>query len=168
MGMKPALLVIDMQKAFYGDPRVKASMDSAAENINPVLSWFRKKALPVYWIHHTEEGGPLEGQPDFEFIDALVKKEGEPRIIKRYQNSFAKTGLGEMLSAQGVDTVFVTGFCAEYCVLSTCRGARDLDLTSILVRGCAASDNAEHIRFVEEINDVISVNLVKSYLNLAG
>ncbi len=165
--MKPALLVIDMQKAFYADPRVKASMDSAVEYITPVLAWFREKSLPVCWIHHTEKGGPIEGQPDFEFIDALKKKDGEPRIVKRYQNSFTRTGLGEVLSAKGVDTVFVTGFCAEYCVLSTCRGARDLDLTSILIRGCAASDNPEHIRFVEEINEVMSVNLVKGYLELA-
>jgi nicotinamidase-related amidase len=166
--MKPALLVIDMQKAFYNDPLAKASMDDASDCINPVLSWFREKALPVYWIHHTTKEGPFEGAEDFEFIDRLDKNKSEPRIVKRYGNSFNKTGLYAQLSKQAVDTVFVTGFCAEYCVLSTYRGARDLDLTSILIRGASASGNAEHIGFVERISEIMSVNIVKSYIGFAG
>jgi len=58
----------------------------------------------------------------------------------------------------------VTGFCAEYCVLSTYRGAKDLDLTPIILRDSLASDNAEHIRFVEEISETISLGALKTLL----
>ena len=166
--MKPALLVIDMQKAFYDEPLVKTSMDSASEYINIVLARFREKAIPIYWVHHTdEEEGPLPGQEGFEFIDKLDKREDETKITKKYGNSFNKTSLYDELKKQAIDTVFVTGFCAEYCVLSTYRGARDLDLTPILIRDCLASDNSKHIRFVEEISEIISIaaleKLIENY-----
>jgi hypothetical protein len=56
----------------------------------------------------------------------------------------------------GVDTAIITGSCAEYCGLSTYRGAKDLDLTPILLRGSLASANPENIRFVESVSDIIS------------
>ncbi len=86
------------------------------------------------------------------------------RIVKTYSNSFTKTGLAEKLRELEVDTVIVTGFCAEYCVLSTYRGAQDFDLTPILLKGSLASDNAEHIRFVEEISEIISFGALKTLL----
>lgn len=163
--MKPALLVIDLQKAFYNDPVVKGSMDNAAESINEAVRWFRDKKLPVIWIQHENVGeGPTQGQEDFEFIDKLSPDRGETRIVKRYGNSFNKTGLAGVLAGRSVDTVFVTGFCAEYCVLATDRGARDLDLSPILVRGCLASGKPENIAFVESICDVATMGVVKKMI----
>jgi len=86
------------------------------------------------------------------------------RIVKTYGNSFTKTGLAEKLRELEVDTVIVTGFCAEYCVLSTYRGAQDFDFAPIILKGSLASDNAEHIRFVEEITETISCGALKTML----
>lgn len=58
----------------------------------------------------------------------------------------------------------MTVFCAEFCVLSTYRGAQDFDFTSIILKGSLASDNAEHIRFVEEISETISYGALKALL----
>jgi nicotinamidase-related amidase len=85
--------------------------------------------------------------------------------VKTYGNSFVKTDLAEKLREIDVDTVIVTGFCAEYCVLSTYRGAQDLDISAIMLKGALASDNAEHIRFVEEISEIISYKALKTLLN---
>jgi nicotinamidase-related amidase len=162
--MKPALLIIDLQKAFYG-AETKASMDGAAECINAALALFREKKLPIAWIHHTNDaGGPFPGQEGFEFIDALRPKDGETHITKKYGNAFNKTNCAAVLRAQSVDTVFVTGFCAEHCVLSTYRGAKDLDLDPVLIRGCSASDVPENIKFVESISEIVSVNILKKIL----
>ena len=86
------------------------------------------------------------------------------RIVKTYSNSFTKTLLAEKLRELGVDTVIVTGFCAEYCVLSTYRGAQDFDFTPIILKGSLASENAEHIRFVEEITETVSYDALKTLL----
>jgi len=85
-------------------------------------------------------------------------------VVKTYGNSFTKTGLAEKLRELGVDTVIITGFCAEFCVLSTCRGALDHDFTPIILKGSLASDNQEHIRFVEEISETISYGALKTLL----
>jgi len=44
----------------------------------------------------------------------------------------------------------------DYCVLSTYRGAEDLDLTPIILKGSLASSISENIKFVESISDIIS------------
>jgi hypothetical protein len=49
-------------------------------------------------------------------------------------------------------------------VLSAYRGAQDLDLTPILLRGSLASSTLEHIRFVENISDIISYGALKRVL----
>jgi hypothetical protein len=43
-------------------------------------------------------------------------------------------------------------------------GARDLDLKPIILRGAIASDNAEHIRFVEESTETITLGALKTML----
>ena len=85
-------------------------------------------------------------------------------IHKNYGNAFNKTTLQEELHTLGVDTVIITGFCAEHCVLSTYRGAQDLDLTPIILRGSTASDKLENIRFVESISDIITLGSLKKML----
>jgi hypothetical protein len=49
-------------------------------------------------------------------------------------------------------------------VLSTCRGAKDRDLVSIILRRSLASPIPEHIPFVENISDVISYGALKKIL----
>jgi nicotinamidase-related amidase len=70
----------------------------------------------------------------------------------------------EELQKLGVDTVIISGYCAEYCILSTCRGAQDLDLTPILLRDALASGIPENIKFVESIDNVISYGALKKVL----
>jgi len=163
--MKPALLIIDLQKAWYrGD--AADSMDAAARYANAALAAFRERDLPVAWVRHVdEEDGAVPGAPGFEFIDALERPApGEPLVDKRYGNAFNKTGLGAYLAGEGVDTVVLAGFCAEYCVLSTCRGAEDLDLHPLLLRGALASRSDERIRFVEAVNETLSFGALERLL----
>jgi len=72
--------------------------------------------------------------------------------------------IGDILRELGVDTVIVTGYRADNCVLSTYRGAQDFDFTPIILKGSLASDNVEHIRFVEEISEIISFGALKTLL----
>lgn len=64
----------------------------------------------------------------------------------------------------GVDTPIITGFCAEYCVLSTYCGARDHDFTPVLLRNALASGKPESIRFMETAYDLISYGALKKML----
>jgi len=164
--MQPALLVIDVQQEFYKyGPVTAQSLKEAVEYINAAIDLFRKKQLLIVCIQHMDEDeGPLPGTPGFELPVELNILPADVHIHKTYGNSFNKTGLTDLLRERGVDTVIITGFCAEYCVLSTCRGAQDVDLTSIILRGSLASTIPDNIKFVESINNVISYGALKKML----
>ncbi|MGD2177783.1 MAG: isochorismatase family cysteine hydrolase [Anaerolineae bacterium] len=164
--MKPALLVVDVQQEFFEfSPTATQSLKNAVEYINAAIELFRKKELPVICVQHVdEERGVVPGEAGFDLPDELDILPSDLHIHKTYSNAFNKTPLEDELRERGADTVIITGFAAEYCVLSTCRGAQDLDLTPIILRGSLASDRLEHIRFVESISDLVSYGALRKIL----
>lgn len=164
--MKPALLVIDIQKDFFNNsPTTAQLLNNAIENINQVIALFREKGLPVICVQHMEpENGLVPGQEKYDLPDSLQILPSDLHIHKTYRNSFNKTPLAEKLAEMGVDTVFITGYCAQYCILSTIRGAMDLDLTPIVVKECIAGDDSESVTFVENIDDLITYGALRKLL----
>jgi len=164
--MKPALLVVDVQKAFFEDDPITAqSLEKAIEYINAAIALFREKRLPVLCVQDIDqEDKRVPGEDGFELPDSLNILDSDVHIHKNYGNAFNKTPLADELRVLGIDTVIITGFCAEYCVLSTYRGAKDLDLTPILLRDSLASSTPENIRFVESISDIISYGALEKVL----
>ncbi len=145
------------------------SLDDAIEYINAAIALFRENRRPVICIQHIDEEEKLvPGEEGFELPDELNILPSDLHLYKAYGNSFNKTPLENELRKLGVDTVIITGFCAEYCVLSTYRGAQDLDLTPIIMRGSLASGVPENIKFVENISDIISYGVLKKVLPIAG
>ena len=164
--MKWALLVIDVQKAFFDiSPTTAQSLGEAIEYINAAIAMFREKGLPIVAIQQVDEDENLvPGEPGYELPDELDILPTDLRIAKTYGNAFTKTPLKDELEALGVGGLILTGFCAEHCVLSTYRGALDQDLKPVLLRGSLASMKPEHIPFVENISDVISYGALRSFL----
>jgi len=164
--MQPALLVIDVQKAFFAYDQVTArSLESAIEYINAAIALFRGKQLPVIAVQHMDvEEQLVPGADGFALPDQLNILASDVHIVKTYGNAFNRTPLADELRNLGVDTVILTGFCAEYCVLSTSRGAEDLDLTPIILRGSLASGSPDNITFVENVNNIISYGALKKVL----
>jgi nicotinamidase-related amidase len=161
--MKPALLVIDVQNEFYDHHQ--ESMKSVIEYINEAIALFRKKNFPVVVIQHKNaDQGFVPGNSGFDVPNSVKLEPQDVRVVKTYSNSFTKTGLAEKLRELGVDTVIVTGYKAEFCVLSTYKGALDFDFKPIILIGSIASDNAEHVRFVEEISETISFGALETLL----
>ena len=159
--MRMALMIIDMEKAYY-EGNSKISMDSAVEYINAAIEMFRAKNLPIIWIQ--DKGDVAPGEVGFDFIDQLKPQENDYRIIKEYGNSFNKTECANIIKEEKIDTLIITGYCAEYCVLSTYRGALDLDIVPIIFRGSIASGEKENIRFVESISDIASYQVLKKLI----
>lgn len=164
--MKPALLVIDIQKDFFNiDETTAQSLRDAIEVINAAISLFREKELPVVSIQHMDEEDNLKpGNSGFDLPDGLNILASDLHIHKTYQNAFNKTDLANELTKMNANPLIITGFCAENCVLSTYHGAKDLDFKPILLREALASGNDENIHFVERISDVISWGALISFL----
>jgi nicotinamidase-related amidase len=164
--MKPVLFVIDVQKEFFDiSPTTTQSLNDAIEYINAAIALFRKNELPIICIQDVdEEDGRIPGSKSFEVPDHLDIRPSDLHIHKTYGNAFNKTTLGDDLQSLGADTVIITGFSAAYCVLSTYRGAMDMDLTPILLRNSLASELPEYIKFVEDMSDIISYGALKKIL----
>lgn len=164
--MKTALVIVDLQKAWYNDT-TKTSIDNTCTAINVLKPLFIKKQLPVYYIQHENpNAGIVFGTEGFEFLEAIAPVAGEPVFVKRYGNAFNKTKFYQALLADGVDTIILTGYRAENCILSTYRGALDLDLTPIILKGAIAGPIPDHIQFVEAISETITIGALKKLLVL--
>jgi len=165
--MKPALLVIDMQQCFYANSKgaARESWDSAIAYINAAIGLFKAKGHPVYVIEHVDESdGVTQDLPDFGTVDAIKLDPSMPRVRKTTGSVFASTELEKTLRASGVTALVVTGYCAEWCVLSTTRHAADLGLGPMILEGAIASGTPERIKFVTDINDTISFGALSTIL----
>jgi len=164
--MKPALLVIDMQSAYYSHTsRIRDSFEEVFPYINGAIDLFRKKDLPIFIILHVDEKEGLTlNREGFKICEQIHSLPSDFQIKKHRGSAFTGTKLAEMLNDLAVDTLIITGFCAEYCVLSTYRAASDLGYTPILLRGALASENQENIPFVEGISNLISYGALEKLL----
>lgn len=162
--MKPALLVIDVQKQFFR-PETIDSLESAIEHINAAIVLFREKGYPIIAIQDTNpDNNLIPGEEGFDLPESLDIRSSDPHIHKAYSNAFNKTPLAGNLRQLGVDTVIVTGYSAAYCVLSGYRGAQDVDLNALVLLGAIASPVEEYITFVEDITDTISLGALRELL----
>jgi nicotinamidase-related amidase len=162
--MKPALLIIDLQKEFYGE-RTKKLYDSACYFINLTIPLFRNKQFPIIWIQHSDESeGIIPGSVDFEFVDCLKPEINDYRIQKKYNDSFNKTDLKEIIKKENIDTTIISGFCAEYCIISTYIGALNNDLVPILLRNGLASGNENNKKYIEDTYNSVSLDALKKFI----
>jgi nicotinamidase-related amidase len=164
--MKPALLIIDVQNRFFEtSPTTAESLTGAIQHINEAIGLFREKELPIICIQNVNPDDNLQpGEPGFDVPEAIELSASDGRIHKRYRNAFNKTSLMEKLKEHDVDTVIVTGYCAGHCVLSTYRGAEDLDLKAIMLHGAIASNEPSTIPVVESFGDVMTYGALKHAL----
>jgi nicotinamidase-related amidase len=165
--MKPALIVIDVQKDFFQISEITMqSLRSAIEVINAAIALFREKGLPVISVQHIdEEDGLKPGSPGFDLPGELRIVPEDLHIHKTYGNAFNKTELADRLREMQVGPLILAGFCAEFCVLSTYRGALDQDFKPIMLQGGLASETPEHIRFVEHISEGVTYGSLKNLLS---
>jgi nicotinamidase-related amidase len=172
---RAALLAIDMQRDFLVEGGMCAQTGediSALRAIVPavaaVLEAARRARLSVI---HTREGyasdlsdvhdlkrarqsvgraGPLgrfliRGEYGHDFVEQCRPLDGETVIDKPGFSAFYKTGLEDLLRAQGVSHLIVAGVTAQCCVLSTIRAAVDRGFYCLLLAdACAAFEPALH------------------------
>lgn len=138
-------------------------VDQAIEYINAAIDLFRRKNLPVICIQHIEPN-LKPGMKGFDLPEKLQILESDLHIHKTYGNAFNKTPLLTKLQELDVDTVIVTGYQAEGCVLSTCRGAKDVDIFPIILRDSIISEDPQNARFVEKIHSLVTLGALENFL----
>ena len=158
-GERPALLVIDMARAFC-DPSFKVGCDQTptVEAIAQLLSAARAGAVPVYYttiayLPDGQDGGvfvrkipslldlQLDDPAATEIDPRIAPAEGEVVVEKKYPSAFFGTSLASMLVSRGLDTLILSG-----CSTSGCIRATAIDAVShgyrVIVPEEAVSDRA--------------------------
>ncbi|MBJ3778258.1 cysteine hydrolase family protein [Acuticoccus mangrovi] len=96
--------------------------------------WYKSNALK-YMRAHPEMRGKLITYDtwDFEIVEPLAPRPGEPVIRKARYSGFAGTNLEQMLRASGVTTLLLAGVNTNVCVESTLRDAYHREFFAVMV-----------------------------------
>ncbi len=162
--MNAALLVVDLQNEFFADPAARPSLDAAVATVNQAIASFRRRGLPIVVVLDVEGPDRLPGRTAFEPHASLALSPEDARVEKHHNNAFWRTPLDELLRGRGVDTVVVAGWCAEYCVLSTYRGAREREYAAMILRGGLASGRREYLRMIEDMCEGVTPGALEALL----
>jgi nicotinamidase-related amidase len=81
----------------------------------------------------------IRGEHGHDIIDELAPAAGELVIDKPGKGAFYNTSLGEVLAAQGIRSLIVTGVTTEVCVHTTVREANDRGYECLVLSDCVGS-----------------------------
>jgi len=160
-GCKPALINIDLQKAYtcVGEFVTAYQTDpKQLDYVNQLASAFRAKGYPVVWTYvaYMESGedagvwGTRTNTPDSlqnikvgsrrsEFDDKLdIDHKRDIIVNKRMASAFHETNLSSVFNYHGVDTIVVTGGSTSGCVRATVVDSLSRSYRTIVAEECVA------------------------------
>ena len=150
-GKRPALVIVDFVRAYIepGSP-LYAGCESAFESTKRVLAAARKAGIPVIFTGVEYEPGGVNGGIFYrkvgalkvfdrgsrlgEYCNGLEPRPGEWLLLKQYASAFFGTTLAPTLTAQGVDTLIITGVSTSGCVRATALDACQHGFIPFVVR----------------------------------
>jgi maleamate amidohydrolase len=133
-GRKPAIIVIDFTLAYTtpGAPFFAAGVVDAVRETVPLLEAARAAGVPVIYtkvLYHPSgrDGGMfmrkvpalalmVPGEKLAEIDPVVAPHEADIVIVKQYPSPFFGTSLGALLTAEGIDTLILTGCSTSGCV----------------------------------------------------
>jgi len=191
-GERPALVNIDMQKAYTSVGEFVTAYETdprQCEYVNQLAELFRSKGCPVVWTYvgYMDSGedcgvwGTRTNTPDSlqnikigsrraEFDDRLkVDRKRDIIVNKRMASAFFETNLGSVFNFHRIDTVVVTGGSTSGCVRATVVDSLSRSFRTIVPEECVA-DKHESPHFANlydmalKYADVVPVATVIDYL----
>ena len=136
-GRSPALILIDFVEAYFDrSSPLYAGVESALASALRLRDAARSAGVPVFYTNVVYQPGGADGGVFFRKVPALtVFEAGNPLgawpdglepaadefvISKQYPSAFFGTSLAATLTANGVDTLIITGLTTSGCVRATC------------------------------------------------
>lgn len=149
-GTKPALILIDFVRAYFDpDCELYADVDAALQSALRILEVAREKGLLIIYSNVVYQAGGVDGGRFFEkalplkhfvrgspmaaFTTGLEPRDDEIVVSKQYASAFFGTSLAATLTAQGIDTLVLTGVTTSGCVRASCVDALSNGFIPIVV-----------------------------------
>ena len=190
-GERPALIVIDMVKAFTDPSRMLgANLDREIAAMQPLLALAHERGLPVLFstvvyndadlkdagiwalkqkgvatLKSGSDGSDIDPRLDFRPTDSL--------LVKKYASCFFGTDLVPRLLSQRVDTLIIVGCTTSGCVRATAVDAVQTGLRPMVVREAVGDRSAAaHEQSLFDLNakyaDVVSLDETLHYMRTVG
>jgi len=186
-GKKPAILVVDFQKAFTkrGSPLGGSDLImKAVKNTKRLLKKARERRVPVFYsvmvYENSKEMGlfPLKfrnidvcksGSEWAEVDDEVKQEEGDIVIVKKAFSPFFGTPLAVYLHNLGVDTVIIAGCITSGCVRAAAIDSFSHGFRTVIPEDCVGDRALEpHKANLYDMNlrqaDVVTLEEVLEYL----
>ena len=187
-GQRPALLIVDMAKAFTnpGMP-LGANLDSQIEAIRALLGAAHDHEVPVIFSTVSYEDENLKdagvfgmkqkgsatlraGTEGVQIDSRLEFRKTDSLLVKKYASCFFGTDLVSRLNVRQVDTLIITGCTTSGCVRASAVDACQIGFRPMVVRE-AVGDRSQsaHEQSLFDLNakyaDVVSLEETLHYLN---
>jgi nicotinamidase-related amidase len=192
-GRKPALINIDLQKAYTAVGEFVTAYETdprQMDYVNQLARAFRGRNLPVVWTYvaYMDSGedagvwGTRTNTPDSlqnikvgsrrsEFDDRLeIDRKRDIIVNKRMASAFHETNLASVFNYHGVDTIVVTGGSTSGCVRATVVDSLSRSYRTIVAEE-AVADKHESPHFANlydmalKYADVLPVSEILSHIN---
>lgn len=162
-GTRPALLIVDVVAAYLTQGAalfMETAAGALASNVR-LAEAARVAGVPVVFtnVRYKPDGSDggvfyrkapvlkafVEGSPLGSFPEGLNPREGERVFTKQYPSAFFGTGLADVLHADGIDTLLITGYSTSGCVRASALDAMQYGFVPLVVReACADRHPAPH------------------------
>jgi maleamate amidohydrolase len=190
-GCRPALLVIDLIKAFTDANRpLGANLDTQIAVTQKLLDVAHEYQVPVFFSTLRYDDSDLrdaglwalkqKGVADLakdtnghEIDERLDKRTCDSLLLKKYASCFFGTDLIPRLTSRGVDTLIMTGCTTSGCVRATAVDSLQNGFRPIVVReGVGDRSVAAHEQSLFDLDakyaDVVSLEETLRYLSAVG
>jgi maleamate amidohydrolase len=190
-GERPALIIIDMLKAFTDDKAMLgANLDKEVGAITSLLAAAHDRGLPVIFstvryddadlkdagIWALKQKGVMTLRADghgWEVDPRLDCRKSDTLLFKKYASCFFGTDLVPRLLTRRVDTLIITGCTTSGCVRATAVDACQNGFRPIVVREAVGDrSSAAHAQSLFDLHakyaDVVSLQQALAYLESVG
>lgn len=190
-GQRPALLVIDLVKAFTDASRpLGANLDAQIETTQQLLAVAHERAIPVFFstvryddadlrdagIWTLKQKGSVDLAADtngHEVDERLDFRKTDSLLLKKYASCFFGTDLVPRLTSRGIDTLILTGCTTSGCVRATAVDSLQNGFRPMVVReGVGDRSQAAHDQSLFDLDakyaDVVSRDETLQYLRQVG
>jgi nicotinamidase-related amidase len=141
---RPALILIDIQKAFdeldyWGGNR---NNPDAEERASELLEFWRSQKLPLFHVKHdsVQKGSKLALTENGNEIKDIVKpRQGEVVISKNVNSAFIGTDLKARLDEANIGTVVLAGLTTDHCVSTTARMSGNFGYETFVIEDATAT-----------------------------
>ncbi len=153
--MKPALVLVDLQRDYLDDVNLEPAADSVIVAAGELLELCRARHVPVIHVYTTvrreapdqrmphwrrdEVWRCVEGTAGHASPPALLPRGGEPVVHKTFFSAFSTTHMAEAVAASGADTLLLCGVHQHACVRATATDAYQRGLSVLVVEEATGS-----------------------------